>query len=76
MFSEPGTPHRLAHFHAYYQDAVAVYGIDPVQLIAGSLPRSQQRLVEQWAQMHRADLLADWLLLIGGQPARPIQPLE
>ncbi len=35
----------ITHFHAYYQDQ-AVFSIDPVDLIAGSLPRRQRRLVE------------------------------
>jgi hypothetical protein len=46
MFSEPGSPHHAPHFHAYYQDDVAVVGIDPVNIPAGSLPQKQRRLVE------------------------------
>lgn len=33
MFSEPGSPRNVPHFHAYYQDEVAVLAIDPVDLI-------------------------------------------
>jgi len=76
MYMEVGAPHHLPHFHAYYQDDVAVYGIDPVELIAGSLPRRQQRLVEAWAELHATELMADWNLLQAGQPAEPIEPLE
>jgi hypothetical protein len=36
MYMEAGQPHHLAHFHAYYQDEVAVFSLDPVDLIAGS----------------------------------------
>jgi hypothetical protein len=35
MYLEAGAPHHLPHFHAYYQDSVAVFSIDPVELIAG-----------------------------------------
>ena len=49
MFVEVGGPHHRPHFHAYYQEHVAILGIDPVDLIAGGLPRRQQRLVEAWA---------------------------
>ncbi|NKB72340.1 MAG: DUF4160 domain-containing protein [Candidatus Latescibacteria bacterium] len=28
MFAEVGAPHHRPHFHAYYQDNVAVYSID------------------------------------------------
>ena len=42
MFAEPGAPHHSAHFHAYYQSEIGIFGIDPVELIAGSLPRRQR----------------------------------
>ena len=72
---EIGGPHHLPHFHAYYQDEAAVFTLDPVDLIAGSLPRRQLRLVEAWAEMHQAELLEDWRLLQQGQPPLPIDPL-
>lgn len=59
MYWEAGAPHHAPHFHAYYQDAVAVYNITPVELIAGSLPRRQQRLVEAWVELHGTELMAD-----------------
>ena len=41
MYMEVGQPHHLAHFHAYYQDEVAVFSLDPIVLMAGTLPRRQ-----------------------------------
>ena len=76
MFAEPGSPHHAAHFHAYYQDAAGIFTIDPVELIAGMLPRRQSRLVEAWAELHQQELEADWQLLQGGQPPSPIEPLR
>jgi hypothetical protein len=76
MFSEPGAPHHVAHFHAYFQDAAAVFSISPVDLIAGTLPQKQRRLVEAWAELHQDDLLADWNLLQSGRNATPIDPLK
>ena len=73
---EVGGPHHRPHFHAYYQDDVAVYSLDPVELIAGTLPRRQRRFVEAWAELHQAELLADWQRLQGGQTPMPIDPLE
>jgi len=35
MFVEAGEPHHAAHFHAYYQNAMAVFTIEPVELVAG-----------------------------------------
>ena len=76
MYMEAGGPHHLPHFHAYYQDEVAVIGLDPVDLIAGSLPRRQRRLVEAWAELHQEELVTDWARLQAGQAALPIAPLE
>ena len=76
MYMEAGAPHHLAHFHAYYQDDVAIFSLDPVELIAGELPRRQRRLVEAWAELHQEELLAAWERLQAGQVPVPIDPLE
>lgn len=76
MYAEVNAPHHQSHFHAYYQDEVAIYGLDPVELIAGSLPRRQQRFVEAWAELHQAELLADWNRLQSGERPIPIEPLK
>ena len=75
MFAEPQAPRHRPHFHAYYQDAAAVFAIEPVEAIGGSLPRTQQRLVEAWAEIHKAELLADWERLQAGKPPLKIEPL-
>jgi len=75
MYLEAGAPHHTSHFHAYYQNDVAVYGIDPIDLIAGALPRRQQRMVEAWAELHQAALQSDWNRLQEGQSCLPIEPL-
>jgi hypothetical protein len=76
MFSEAGASHHVAHFHAYFQDEAAVFSIYPVDLIAGTLPPKQRRLVEEWAELHRAELMAGWQLLQSGRAAAPIEPLK
>jgi hypothetical protein len=76
MFSEAGASHHTAHFHAYFQDDAAVFSIRPVDLIAGTIPQKQCRLVEAWAELHQDELLADWNLLHSGRAATPIEPLK
>jgi len=63
MFSEPSERHHVPHFHAYYQESVAVFSISPVEIVTGSIPQRQQRLIEAWAELHQDELLADWNLL-------------
>ncbi len=76
MFAEAGSPHHTPHFHAYCQDEIGIFGIDPIELIAGSLPRKQRRLVEAWAELHQAELVADWQRLQEGRKPVPIEPLK
>jgi len=57
MYMEAGGPHHSPHFHAYYQNHAAVISLDPVEIIAGELPRRQRRFVEAWAELHQEELL-------------------
>jgi len=75
MYAEMDAQHHTPHFHAYYQDDIAIYSIAPVELVAGSLPKRQQRLVEAWAELRQAELLSDWQRLQAGQKSLPIAPL-
>lgn len=76
MYAEAGAPHHRPHFHAYYQDSVAVYGIDEIELIGGELPRRQGRLVEAWAELRLEELRACWRSLQEGRPPAKISPLR
>ena len=76
MFPELGAPHHRPHFHTVYQDLTAVFALDPIECIGGALPRTQQRLVEAWAEIHREELLRNWALLQSGRPPLKIEPLH
>lgn len=76
MFAEPTAAHRRPHFHAYYQEHAAIIAIDDVELIGGTLPRKQERLVLGWAELHLQELLDDWSLLQAGRPSVKIEPLR
>ena len=76
MYAEAGAPHHGAHFHAYYQDDVAIFRVDPVEMIAGELPARQRRFVEAWAELHQPELLVDWDRLQAGERLLPIEPLR
>ena len=76
MFTEVGGPHHLPHFHAHYQDEVGIFGVEPVELLAGTFPRRQRRLVEAWAELHQDELRQDWARLQAGKKPTPIDPLR
>lgn len=69
-------PNIIALTFTYYQDSVVVYAIDPVENIAGEMPRRQARLVEAWAELHLEELAADWERLQEGRGPLPIDPLK
>ena len=76
MFVEAGATHHRAHFHAYYQNDAAVFAVDTIECLGGSLPLAQRRLVEAWAEIHRMELQQDWDLLQSGRPPVKIEPLR
>ena len=76
MFAEHGGRHHTPHFHAVYQEHEAVFTINPVQILSGSIPIKQQRLVEAWAEIHQEELQAAWNALDGGKKPSSIQPLR
>ena len=68
--------HPPPHFHAVYQEYEAVFTITPVELLSGSMPNKQQRLVVAWAEIHQDDLLSAWTSLDSGQKPSSIEPLR
>jgi len=75
MFVEVGEPHHRPHFHAYYQEQSVTVAIDTLDVLGGAMPTAQMRLVEAWAEIHRAELESDWALLQSGKPPVQIDPL-
>jgi hypothetical protein len=68
--------HKAPHVHVRYQDSEAVYSIPDGELLSGSIPPAKARLVQAWIEIHREDLLADWLLAVSGQHPHKIEPLR
>jgi len=68
--------HNPPHFHAYYQDTKATVDIGSGEILEGTLPRKQAKLVVAWAELHRDDLLADWDLATQGELPFKIEPLS
>ena len=68
--------HSPPHFHATYAEHEAVVEIATRRVLHGSLPARAQRLVDEWAAEHEADLARDWERARGGRPLLPIEPLR
>lgn len=52
--------HAPPHFHASYQGFEALFRISDGSVYAGALPLKAQRIVQEWAVRHQAELLANW----------------
>jgi hypothetical protein len=68
--------HHLPHIHVKYQEMEAVFSINNGEILEGELPNNKRKLVEAWIEIHKEDLLADWLLAISGQNIFTIEPLK
>ena len=68
--------HHLPHLHALYAGDEAVFGIETGDLLDGSLPPRQTRLVQAWIEIHREELMADWSLAVKGESTFKIDPLR
>ena len=44
MFMEVGAQHHIPHFHAYYQEDVGIFSIDPVEMIAGFVTKTAKKI--------------------------------
>ena len=68
--------HRPAHFHAIYGEYEALVRIDDGSFLRGDLPRAARRLVDEWLDLHRDELLANWQRAQVLEPLLPIEPLQ
>ncbi len=52
--------HNPPHFHVRYNEHRASVDIGTLNIIAGVLPAKVRGLVEEWAELHRVELLDMW----------------
>lgn len=76
MYFYDNTKHHVPHIHAEYQDDEAVFSILDGEILSGSLPRKQTRLVQAWIELYQESLLIDWKLAVTGQEPLKIEPLR
>lgn len=67
--------HMPAPFHAVYGDHDAEIEVDTLSIIAGELLPRIRRLVLEWAEIHRAELAANWDKARRGDTLDTIEPL-
>ena len=67
--------HCPAHFHAKYQDLEITVGVETGD-IEGQMGRKAIGLIQEWRQLHLAELMEDWELARQKKELHRIEPLE
>ena len=74
IFSDNSQHHR-PHIHVKYNEYDASIGIDG-ELLSGSLPVKQLRIVLAWIAIHEEELYATWNKAVKNEPFDKIEPLR
>ena len=75
MQSEKGGRHNTPHIHALYGDFEVVMSLDG-DVLEGTFPRKQLKLLVAWIALHEDELRANWTLLSEGTGYFKIEPLK
>lgn len=67
--------HNPPHFHVYYNEYKAEITIED-GIITGTLPRRALRLVYEWLDDHKDELMVNWQRMREGKRPLNIEPLK
>ena len=67
--------HNKPHVHVYYGEYIASVGVDG-EVLAGSLPAKQLRMLSGWLALHEDEVYAAWNKAVAGEMFAKIAPLS
>ncbi len=67
--------HNPPHFHVEYGEFKAVVSIED-EIVEGFMPKRALRLVFEWMDLHKAELMENWELARAGKPLKGVEPLK
>jgi len=68
--------HQPPHFHAKYGSDEVAISINDIEVLEGSLPNKQLKMLLGWTALHQEELLENWQLAEQKQDLFPIEPLK
>lgn len=68
--------HQPPHFHAVYGGEEVLVTIKDLEVVAGTMPGKQLKMLLGWAAFHQEELLENWELAAKKQELFPIEPLK
>ena len=75
MQCENGGKHHLPHIHATYNKQEIVMSLTG-EILEGSFPNKQKKLLEAWVALHEEELNANWKILSEENGFFKIEPLR
>ena len=75
MFFDERTHPGRPHFYATYRGRDVSIDINSLEILAGVIAPSGLRLLREWGEAHRGELLANWERARRGEALRRIAPL-
>lgn len=67
--------HNPPHFHARYGDYEAIVTIEK-GIVKGAMPRNALKQIFRWMDLHKQDLIDNWVRLHNGEEPKQITPLK
>ena len=67
--------HNPPHFHVIYAGIEAEISIEYLTQLNGKLPPRVLGLVVEWAELHKTELMQNWVLCEKGEELNQIKPL-
>lgn len=75
MLFNDTTQHNKPHVHVYYGEYMAAIGVDG-ELLAGSLPTKQLKMVVGWLALHEEEVYSAWNKAVRNEHFEKIAPLQ
>ena len=70
-----GDDHNPPHFHVRYGEFEAIITIRD-GVVKGEMPGRALKMILEWLEMHREELLSNWEKAQNGMPLNKIEPLK
>ena len=68
--------HQPPHFHATYGGDEVLISIRELEVLEGSIPSKQLKMLLGWAAFHQEELMENWELAEGKQELFAIEPFK
>ena len=68
--------HNPPHFHAEYGEFIIQITINDGKILAGKIPSRALKLINEWRELYKEELLKNWEHSKNNQPFEKIEPLK